>query len=212
MRASERGQAARDAFSGPRSRGTSRGREASMRQHRRLSKSVQDTANGTCARTPSHLPRRPGGTPSQSPPPWVAAGRWRCPRPPGGTAANRLSRPSGGTPAQRLSPWVVAGRWWCPRAQAPFAVSWLPAYLDGVDGASRRGPRWCPASVGRRTGAPPPPWGAVAGGPGLRGWTGFARSPGPPALARRMGCVPRRTAPKGRKPPCAPFLMLCDSS
>ena len=50
------------------------------------------------------------------------------------------------------------GRWWCPRAEAPFAVSWLVARLDGDDAAERRGPQGCPASVGRSTGAPPSPW------------------------------------------------------
>ncbi len=77
---------------------------------------------------------------------------------------SHLPGPLGGTPAHRPSPWVVAGRWWCPRAEAPFAVSWPSVGLEGVDGAVRGGPRWRPASVGRRTGAPPPPWGTVAEG------------------------------------------------
>ena len=157
---SVRGQVARGTFSGPRSRGTRWGpRRAVPSTPARRAKS-QDTANGACARTPSHLPRQPGGT-----------------------------------PAQGLPPGVAAGRWWCPRAQAPFAVSWLLARLDGDDAAVRCGPRWCPASVGRRTGAPPPPWGAVASGLGLRG------QPQPAALALRLAGAQRRTPALGRLQP-----------
>jgi hypothetical protein len=144
--ATARGQVARGTFSGPRSRGTLRGpRTAAPSTPTRRTRS-QDTANGTCARTPNHLPRLPG-----------------C------------------TPAHRPSPWGAAGRWWYPRAQAPFAVSWLLTRLAGVDGAAHCGLRWCPASVGRRTGVPPPPWGTVARGPGFRG------QPRSPALAPTHG-------------------------
>ncbi len=118
---------------------------------------------------------------------------------------NHLPRHASGTPARGGPPSVVAGRWWCPRAEAPFAVSWLFERLDRDDAAGRCGPGWRPASVGRRTGAPPPPWGAVAGGLALRGQTGFARSPGPPALARRLACAQQRTAAKGR--PRIPILL-----
>ncbi len=77
---SARGQVARGTFSGPRSRGTRCGpRRAIPSTPAKLAKS-QDTANGACARTPSHLPRPPGGTPAHRPSPWVVAGRWWCPR------------------------------------------------------------------------------------------------------------------------------------
>ena len=99
---------------------------------------------------------------------------------------NHLPRHRRGTPARGGPPSVAAGRWWCPRAEAPFAVSWLFARLDRVDAAGRCGPRCRPASVGRRTGAPPPPWGAVAGGPGLHGQTRF-RSEAPGHLPSRAG-------------------------
>jgi hypothetical protein len=144
---SARGQVARGTFSGPRSRGTRCGPRAAAPSTPTKHGKSQDTANGTCARTPNHLPWLPG-----------------C------------------TPAHRPSPWVAAGRWWYPRAQAPFAVSWLLPSLDGDDAAVRGGgPRCRPASVGRRTGVPPPPWGTVARGPGLRG------QPRPPALAPTHG-------------------------
>ncbi len=121
---------------------------------------------------------------------------------------NHLPRHPSGTPTRGGPPSVEAGRWWCPRAEAPFAVSWLVVRLERDDAAGRYGPGWRPASVGRRTGAPPPPWRAVAGGPGLHGQTGFAGSPGPSALAQTLTCAQRRTAPKGHKlvPPSAGSL------
>jgi hypothetical protein len=145
--ASARGQVARGTFSGPRSRGTQCGpRSAAPSTPAKRSKS-QATANGTCARTPNHLPRHR---------------RWRA------TWCRANDR--------------CTGRWWCPRAQAPFAVSWLSARLAGVDGAACCGLRWCPASVGRRTGAPPAPWGTVVGALGLGG------QPQSFAPAPRHGC------------------------
>jgi hypothetical protein len=156
---SARGQVARGTFSGPRSRGTRCGPRAAAPSTSTKRGKGQDTANGTCARTPNHLPWPPG-----------------C------------------TPAHRPSPWVAAGRWWYPRAQAPFAVSWLLPSLDGDDAAVRGGPRCCPASVGRRTGVPPPPWGTVARGPGFRG------QPRSPALAPTHGCTAgAQRAVMGRK-------------
>jgi hypothetical protein len=157
---SAQGQVARGTFSGPRSRGTRCGPRTAAPSTPAKRAESQDTANGTCARTPNHLP-------------------W----------------PQGCTPAHRPSPWVAAGRWWYPRAQAPFAVSWLSARLAGVDGAGHCGLRWCPASVGRRTGVPPPTWGTVARGPG---WCG---QPEPPALAPKDGrkADGQRSA-MGRKP------------
>ncbi len=121
---------------------------------------------------------------------------------------NHLPRHRTGTPARGGPPSVAAGRWWCPRAEAPFAVSWLCARLDRDDVAGRCGPGWRPASVGRRTGAPPPPWGAVAGGLGLHGHTGFGGSAGPPALARTLACAQARTPTLRRKlvlPSAGPF-------
>ncbi len=169
-----RGQVARGTFSGPRSRGTGGGPRRATPSTPAKHTQSQDTANGSCARTPSHLPWPPRGTPAQRPPP-------------------------------RL----VAGRWWCPRAQAPFAVSWLFARVDGDDASVCCGPRWCPASVGRRTGAPPPPWGAVGCGLSLHGRPVSLPSAQSPALGpeqacaqrRTLVCAQRRTAAKGRKQP-----------
>ncbi len=45
----------------------------------------------------------------------------------------------------------------------------------GADAAERCGARWCPASVGRRTGAPPPPCHHDAGLPTLRGQKALGR-------------------------------------
>ena len=84
---------------------------------------VAATANGACARTPSHLPRYPGGM------------RRR------GTPAP-MHQGGGGAPGRRpdsRSPPMVAGQ-------------------SGVDAAADCRLRRSPASVGRRTGAPPPPW------------------------------------------------------
>ncbi len=83
---------------------------------------VEDTANGSCARTPNRQPRHPGG------------------------------RQRRGTPPQDET-----GRRWCPRAQAPFAVSSTHPGRNPVDAAALCRQRHCPASVGRRTGAPPSP-------------------------------------------------------
>jgi hypothetical protein len=101
---------------------------------------VAATANGACARTPSHLPRHPGGMQRRGTPPTDAAGRW-----------------------------------WCPRAQDPFAVASTIAGRNGVDAASQCRLRRCPASVGRRTGAPPPPWRRAVGRLRLRGQTALGR-------------------------------------
>ncbi len=155
-----RGQVARGTFSGPRSRGTRCGPRRAVPSTPSKRATVQDTANGTCARTPSHLPRHRRWCTS-----WCRAND-RC-----------------------------AGRWWCPRAQAPFAVSWLVPRLVGDDAAVRCGPRCCPASVGRRTGAPPPPWGTVAGGLGLRA------QPQSAELAPELACTQQRTSATGRKQP-----------
>ena len=71
---------------------------------------------------------------------------------------NHLPRHPGGMRMRRRPPSDAAGGRWCPWAQAPFAVASTIAGRIGVDAASRCRHRRCPASVGRRTGAPPPPW------------------------------------------------------
>jgi hypothetical protein len=156
---SARGQVARGTFSGPRSRGPRCGPRAAAPSTPTKRGDSQDAANGTCARTPNHLPGHH---------------RWRA------TWCRANDR--------------CTGRWWCPRAEAPFAVSWLSPRLAGVDGAAQCGLRWCPASVGRRTGAPPAPCGTVARGLDFRG------QPQPPALAPTHGrkADAQRSA-KGRK-------------
>jgi hypothetical protein len=77
----------------------------------------------------------------------------------------------GGMPRRGTPPTDAAGRWWCPRARAPFAVAPTLAGHSGVDAAAHRTMRRSPASVGRRTGAPPPPWGHNGGMPTLSGQT-----------------------------------------
>ena len=84
---------------------------------------VAATANGACARTPSHLPRHPGGMQRR------------------GTPA-RMHQGGGGAPGRR------------PDSRLPPMV----AGHGGVDAAADCSLRRPPASVGRRTGAPPPPW------------------------------------------------------
>jgi hypothetical protein len=77
---SARGQVARGTFSGPRSRGTRCGPRAAAPSTPAKRTKSQDTANGTCARTPNHLPRHRRWRAS-----WCRAncrctGRWWCPR------------------------------------------------------------------------------------------------------------------------------------
>ena len=67
-----------------------------------------------------------------------------------------------------------SGRWWCPRAEAPFAVA--RKRLQGTDGDDENGrdaARWYPASVGRRTGAPPSPCCSDLGANGAN-WVNWA--------------------------------------
>ncbi len=85
---------------------------------------------------------------------------------------SHLPWPPGGTPAHRLSPRVAAGRWWCPRAQAPFAVSWLSARLDGDDAAVRGGPPMVPRERGPENG------GATTALGRSRMWAGPVRTKG----------------------------------
>ncbi len=56
-----------------------------------------------------------------------------------------------------MPPKDETGRRWCPRAQAPFAVSSTYPGRNRVDADARCSLQRCPASVGRRTGAPPSP-------------------------------------------------------
>ncbi len=71
---------------------------------------------------------------------------------------NRQPRHPGGMARRGMPPEVETGRRWCPRAQDRFAVSSTHPGRHGVDAAARCSLRRCPASVGRRTGAPPSPW------------------------------------------------------
>ena len=113
------------------------------------------------------------------------------------------------------------GRW--PGVRSPAHARGPPVVVHGAQRhqrrpSSRRTPghrEWGLRPYPRnhlprhRSGTPtrggPPPWGAVAGGLGLHGQTGFARSPGPPALARRLACAHQRRAAKGR--PRIPILV-----
>ena len=70
---------------------------------------------------------------------------------------NRQPRHPGGRARRGMPPEVETGRRWCPRAQVRFAVSSTRAGRNGVDAAADRSLRRCPASVDRRTGAPPSP-------------------------------------------------------
>ena len=83
---------------------------------------------------------------------------------------------SGGMPRRGRPPSAAAGRWWCPRAQAPFAVSSTFAGRKGVDATALNRHRRCPASVGRRTGAPPSPWGRSPARQNLRGQAALGRN------------------------------------
>jgi hypothetical protein len=123
----QRGWGSGRAFSGPRSRGTARGDPPGRLQHRRRCVSAMATANGSCARPPEP-PALPGA---------AASGMEDHARPSqgGGGACGRR-------PPSRSADSRSPGR--C-----------LPTV--GVE-ASALEPTWQrPASVGRRTRAPPPP-------------------------------------------------------
>ena len=67
----------------------------------------------------------------------------------------------------------------------------------GADAAERCGARWCPASVGRRTGAPPPPCRHDAGRQRLRGQTVLGRKRASPGTLALFVCAGRRVARLG---------------
>jgi hypothetical protein len=96
---------------------------------------------------------------------------------------NHLPRHPGGMRMRGRPPSDAAGGRWCPRAQAPFAVASTIAGRSGVDAAERCRHRRCPASVGRRTGAAPPPW---------RRDVGRQTDPGLAALGRKQSFTPHR--------------------
>jgi len=101
---------------------------------------VAATANGACARAPSHLPGHRGGMRRRGMPP-------------------RMHQGGGGAPGRRpdsRSPPMVAGH-------------------SGVDAAADCSLRRPPASVGRRTGAPPPPCRHDVGRLTVRGQTALGR-------------------------------------
>ena len=68
----------------------------------------------------------------------------------GASARGHHHRPASteGGPPRVGVPLGCRGRWFGVRAQAPFAVSWLVARLDGVDGAARHGPHRVPRERG----------------------------------------------------------------
>ena len=79
---------------------------------------------------------------------------WRPRIGPAPACPSRLPSHRRGIPAG-TPPLPVAGRWWCLRAQAPFAVATPSLWHRGDDARGQGRPRPCPASVGRRTQAPP---------------------------------------------------------
>jgi hypothetical protein len=118
------------AFSGPRSRGTGRAARGLRAPHRPGTHRAWSPRMGPAPAGPSHPP-----------------GEGRA------AAAVRFvvaSRHSSSAPA------CPAAWWWRLRAQAPFAVTMPAGRLAGEECAAGGQPGRCPASVGRRTQAPPP--------------------------------------------------------
>ena len=82
----------------------------------------------------------------------AATANGACARTPG-----HLPRHPRGMPRRGTSSSDASGRWRCPPARAPFAVAPMRAGHSGiVDAAAHCRLRRSPASVSRRTGAPPP--------------------------------------------------------
>jgi len=126
LRASERGRRPGHAFSGPRSRSTTEGRERSPHQHRGAAPPEVRPRMGPAPARPNHLP-----------------------------GDSEASRRSSVPPISRVPPAPPAGRRWRLWAQDPFAVAPRVARHLGLDEAARRSARWSTASVGRRTQATP---------------------------------------------------------
>jgi hypothetical protein len=101
---------------------------------------------------------------------WITPRMVACARTP-----SHLPLCVGGMRRRCMPATVAAGRRWCPWAQAPFAVSSTCIRDRVVDGATTAGLIRCPASVGRRTGAPPSPWRQSIGMRNARPTTALSR-------------------------------------
>ena len=118
--------------------------------------SVQAQPPSDCAPGRWRRPRSPAHARGAPPGPQRPAASSRSKRAKSQDTANGASarghhhRPAAteGGPPRVGVPLGCRGRWFGVRAEAPFAVSWPFARLDGVDGAARRGPHRVPRERG----------------------------------------------------------------